>query len=99
MATHCIPQLTFRFHRNSKLVVAVFDMTHASSDGGALQLKTTDAQWGLTQRLATCLDDPRSRARFGIRRSSPSGSRSCITDWRWTGSVARGFSPISCASC
>jgi len=56
MATHCIPQLTFRFHRNSKPVVAAFDMAHASSDGGAVLLKAIDTQWGLTERLAACLD-------------------------------------------
>jgi len=59
MATHCIPQLTFRFQGNSKPVVAAFDMAHASSDGGATLLKALDTAWGLTQRLAACLDDPR----------------------------------------
>lgn len=59
MATPCIPQLLFRFHGNSKPVVAAFDVAHANSDGGALLLKAIDTQWGLTEGLATCLDDPR----------------------------------------
>ncbi len=59
MATDCIPQVTFKFHPKAKPVLAAFDMAHASSDGGALLLKALDTQWGLTQRLAACLDDPR----------------------------------------
>jgi len=59
MATACIPQLTFRVHRNSKPVVAVFHVAHASSDGGAVLLKAIDTQWGLTARLAACFVDPR----------------------------------------
>jgi hypothetical protein len=39
--------------------VAAFDVAHASSDGGAVLLKALDTQWGLTQRLAACLVDPR----------------------------------------
>jgi len=59
MATDCIPQVTFKFHLKAKPVVAAFDVAHASSDGGALLLKALDTQWGLTQRLAACLVDPR----------------------------------------
>jgi len=59
MATDCIPQVTFKFHPKAKPVVAAFDVAHASSDGGALLLKALDTQWGLTQRLAACLVDPR----------------------------------------
>ena len=59
MATDCIPQVTFKFHPKAKPIVAAFDMAHASSDGGALLLKALDAAWGLTQRLAACLADPR----------------------------------------
>jgi len=59
MATPCIAQVAFRFHGNSKPVVAAFDVAHASSDGGAVLLKAIDTQWGLTQRLAGCLEDPR----------------------------------------
>jgi len=51
--------VAFRFHGNSKPVVAAFDVAHASSDGGAVLLKAIDTQWGLTQRLAGCLEDPR----------------------------------------
>jgi hypothetical protein len=51
--------VAFRFHRNSKPVVAAFDVAHASSDGGALLLKAIDARLGLTERLAACLTDPR----------------------------------------
>ena len=59
MATHCIAQVSFKFDPKTKPVVAAFDMAHASSDGGAILLKALDAQWGLTQRLADCLVDPR----------------------------------------
>lgn len=59
MATDCITQVTFKFDPKSKPVVATFDMPHASSDGGAVLLKGIDTQFGLTKRLAACLDDPR----------------------------------------
>ncbi len=59
MATHCIPQVTFRFESKGKPVVAGFDVEHASSDGGAILLKGIDTQFGLTKHLAACLDDPR----------------------------------------
>jgi hypothetical protein len=54
MATDCIAQLTFRFQKNSKPVVAAFDVAHASSDGGAVLLKAIDRRLGLTERLAVC---------------------------------------------
>ncbi len=42
-----------------RLVVAKFDQRHGSSDGGAMLLKACDERLGLTQRLATCVVDPR----------------------------------------
>jgi hypothetical protein len=59
MATHCIPQVSFKFDPKAKPVVAAFDVAHASSDGGAVLLKALDTQWGLTERLAGCLVDLR----------------------------------------
>ncbi len=59
MATDCIPQVTFNFDSKRKAVVAAFDMPHASSDGGAVLLKAIDTQFGLTKRLAACLEDDR----------------------------------------
>ena len=59
MATDCITQVTFKFDRKSKPVVAVPDAEHASSDGGAVLLKGVDTQLGLTKRLAACLKDDR----------------------------------------
>lgn len=56
MATHCIPQLRFKF---DKLVVARFDAEHASSDGGAVLLKALDRQLGVTEAVAGCLRDRR----------------------------------------
>jgi hypothetical protein len=56
MATHCIPQLRFKF---DKLVVAKFDAEHASSDGGAVLLKAVDRQLGVTAAVARCLRDRR----------------------------------------
>ena len=55
MATDCIKQLTFRFHKKIKPVVARFDLPQASSDGGALLLKQVDQRLGLTERLAAGL--------------------------------------------
>src|SRR5260370_12086742 len=59
MATDCIAQVTFEFDPKRKPVVAAFDAEHASSDGGAILLKRIDTQFGLTKRVAACLDDPR----------------------------------------
>jgi hypothetical protein len=59
MATACITQVTFGFEPKEKPVVAVFDMPHASSDGGAVLLKSLDTQMQLTRRLAGCLADGR----------------------------------------
>ena len=59
MATACIPQITFGFEPKEKPIVATFDMPHASSDGGAVLLKSLDTQLQLTKRLAGCLVDGR----------------------------------------
>src|SRR5438093_2205780 len=59
MATACIPQVTFGFEPKAKPVVATFDMPHASSDGGAVLLKSLDTQLQLTKRLAACVVDKR----------------------------------------
>jgi hypothetical protein len=59
MATACIPQVTFGFEPKEKPVVALFDMPHASSDGGAVLLKGLDTQVQLTKRLAACVVDGR----------------------------------------
>ena len=59
MATACITQVTFGFEAKDKPVVATFDQAHASSDGGAVLLKSLDTQLQLTKRLAGCLNDPR----------------------------------------
>ncbi len=59
MATPCIAQVTFKFEPKGKPLVAAFDQSHASSDGGAILLKGIDTQWGLTRRLAACLADDR----------------------------------------
>ena len=59
MATDCITQVTFGFESKDKPVVALFDMPHASSDGGAVLLKSLDTQLQLTKRLAGCVVDER----------------------------------------
>jgi hypothetical protein len=59
MATDCIAQVAFRFEPKGKPVVARFDMPHASSDGGAVLLKSLDTQLQLTKRVAACLIDER----------------------------------------
>jgi hypothetical protein len=59
MATACIPQITFGFEPKGKPIVAAFDQPHASSDGGAVLLKSLDTQWQLTTQLASCLVDAR----------------------------------------
>jgi hypothetical protein len=59
MATDCIAQVTFGFEPKGKPVVARFDTPHASSDGGAVLLKSLDTQLQLTKRVAACLVDER----------------------------------------
>ena len=57
MATDCITQVTFQGDGFAKPVVACFDLPHASTDGGLVLVKALDTAWGLTERLAACLDD------------------------------------------
>jgi Transposase DDE domain group 1 len=59
MATVCIAQSTLQVHGISKPIIARFDQAHASSDGGALLLKTVDDRLGLTGRLASAIRDRR----------------------------------------
>ncbi len=59
MATDCITQVTFQGDGFAKPVVARFDLSHASTDGGLVLVKALDAAWGLTERLAACLEDAR----------------------------------------
>src|SRR6266446_2815528 len=59
MATDCITQVTFQGDGFTKPIVARFDLPHASSDGGLVLVKALDTVWGLTERLAACLDDAR----------------------------------------
>ena len=59
MATDCIPQFTFGFEPKGKPVVAAFDMPDTSTDGGAILLKSLDAQLQLTKRFAACFVDLR----------------------------------------
>ena len=59
MATDCITQVTFQGDGFAKPVVARFDLPHASTDGGLVLVKALDAAWGLTERLAACLEDAR----------------------------------------
>jgi hypothetical protein len=59
MATACITQVTFQGEGFAKPVVARFDQPHASTDGGAILLKSVDTHLGLTKQLAGCLVDDR----------------------------------------
>ena len=61
MATHCIPQLSFKFDK--RVVVAKFDAEYASVDGGAVLLKAVDDQLGVTATVAGCLRDRRKRGK------------------------------------
>jgi hypothetical protein len=51
--------VTFQGEGFPKPVVARGDLPDASSDGGLVLFKALDTQLGLTQRLATCLEDTR----------------------------------------
>src|SRR5256712_12091846 len=59
MATDCITQVTYQGDRCTKQIAARFDLPLASSDGGLMLVKALDTAWGLTERLAACLDDAR----------------------------------------
>jgi len=69
MATDCIPQVTFEFYDHVKPVVARFDQTQASTDGGAVLLKAVDDRLRLTDQLAACLVDRRDpeKIRHSVR--------------------------------
>ncbi len=69
MATDCIPQVTFEFYDKLKPVVALFDQSHASTDGGVVWLKALDDRLRLTDQLAACLADRRDpdKIRHSIR--------------------------------
>jgi hypothetical protein len=56
---HSTTQSVLFSHLLSKPVIAKFDQEHSSADGGALLLKAVDERLGLSQRLASCLEDPR----------------------------------------
>ena len=59
MATACIPQITFGFEPKGKPVVAAFDQPHASSDGGAVLLKSLDTPVAADQATGRVLVDTR----------------------------------------
>jgi Transposase DDE domain group 1 len=59
MATACIAQVAFGFEPKGKPVVAAFDLPHASTDGGAVLLKSLDTHLQLTKRVAACVIDAR----------------------------------------
>jgi hypothetical protein len=69
MATNCIPQVTFEFYDKLKSVVARFDQSHASTDGGVVLLKAVDDRLHLTDQLASCLVDRRDpeKIRHSVR--------------------------------
>ena len=43
-----------------KRIVARFDTEHLCSDGGLLALREIENRLGIAQRLAACIDDPRT---------------------------------------
>ena len=55
-----------------KSVLARFDGGQLSSDAGVLVLREFEQRLGIADRLAACLDDPRTQG--------PSGSWSCRDD-------------------
>jgi hypothetical protein len=59
MATDCIAQLTFRYQAFRSPILARFDVSHASSDGGLVLLKAVDERLRLTEAVAQCLTDSR----------------------------------------
>ena len=69
MATDCIPQVTFEFYDKLKSVVARFDQSHASTDGGLVLLKAVDDRLHVTDPLAACLVDRRDpdKIRHSVR--------------------------------
>jgi len=61
--------VTFEFYDKLKSVVARFDQSHASPDGGVLLLKAVDDHLRLTDQLARCLVDRRDpdKIRHSVR--------------------------------
>jgi Transposase DDE domain group 1 len=59
-----IPQTVLFPDLFDRPLVATFDQTHASSDGGAILLKAADARLGVTAALAGCLTDGRSSTKI-----------------------------------
>ncbi len=56
---HARGHSALRGHGISKPIIATFDQPQASSDGGAILLKTIDDRLGLTWRMASVLRDRR----------------------------------------
>jgi Transposase DDE domain group 1 len=56
MATDCITQVALKFE---KPVVARFAVPSVSADGGAVLLKALDRRLGVTEAVASCLQDRR----------------------------------------
>lgn len=59
MNGHSVTQRLLFADLFDKPLVASFDQTHGSSDGGAVLLKAADRRLGLTERIAGCLRDGR----------------------------------------
>ena len=64
MATPCIAQATFDLQETRRPVVARFDTSHASTDGGAVLLKAVDDRLGLTSLLASCVPERRQAGKI-----------------------------------
>src|SRR5207237_8161597 len=52
-------------------VIAQFDQSQGSSDGGAVLLKAADRGLGLTAALATCLQDDRQEGKVRLELEEP----------------------------
>lgn len=60
MATADISQVPLEFYDNLKPVVARFDQSHASTEGGVVWLKARDECLQLPDQVAACLADRRT---------------------------------------
>jgi hypothetical protein len=60
--TECIAETRFEFHPVQPILVR-FDAPEISSDGGALLLRQLDEELGLSESLASCLEDRRDPRR------------------------------------
>lgn len=63
MTNHITKQGVLFKGLSKKTVIARFDQEHASSDGGAILLKTCDQRLGLSAAMAACLQDNRQQAK------------------------------------